>query len=118
MRQYQKGLFCKARDDTGSHFFRCQNAIYALGTAIFFLQADGLIHQMRYRLAVALKQRAVIDPVFRGRLAKRAIAGLARTGASMTNGSGDYVVAFSTAENTGSPSGTPTTRCTPPPEWM
>jgi D-aminopeptidase len=32
------------------------------------------------------------------RLAKRAIAGLARTGASMSNGSGDYVVAFSTAE--------------------
>ena len=31
------------------------------------------------------------------RLARRAIAGLARTGASMTNGSGDYVIAFSTA---------------------
>ena len=33
------------------------------------------------------------------RLAKRAIAGLARTGASMTNGSGDYVIAFSTADS-------------------
>jgi len=32
------------------------------------------------------------------RLAKRGLAGLARTGASMTNGSGDYVIAFSTAE--------------------
>ena len=32
------------------------------------------------------------------RLAKRGLAGLARTGASMTNGSGDYVVTFSTAE--------------------
>jgi D-aminopeptidase len=32
------------------------------------------------------------------RLAVRAIAGLARTGAAMTNGSGDYVIAFSTAE--------------------
>ena len=32
------------------------------------------------------------------RLAARAIAGLARTGAAMTNGSGDYVLAFSTAE--------------------
>ncbi len=31
------------------------------------------------------------------RLAKRAIAGLARTGASMSNGSGDYVIAFSNA---------------------
>jgi D-aminopeptidase len=31
------------------------------------------------------------------RLASRALVGLARTGASMTNGSGDYVIAFSTA---------------------
>jgi D-aminopeptidase len=30
------------------------------------------------------------------RLARRALAGLARTGASMSNGSGDYVIAFST----------------------
>jgi len=33
------------------------------------------------------------------RLAARAIVGLARTGSSMTNGSGDYVIAFSTAES-------------------
>ncbi len=32
------------------------------------------------------------------RMAKRGLAGLARTGASMSNGSGDYVIAFSTAE--------------------
>jgi D-aminopeptidase len=31
------------------------------------------------------------------RLAERALAGLARTGSIMSNGSGDYVVAFSTA---------------------
>lgn len=31
------------------------------------------------------------------RIAKRGLAGLARTGASMSNGSGDYVIAFSTA---------------------
>ncbi len=30
------------------------------------------------------------------RLARRALAGLARTGSSMTNGSGDYVIAFTT----------------------
>ena len=30
------------------------------------------------------------------RLARRALAGVARTGSSMTNGSGDYVIAFST----------------------
>jgi len=29
-------------------------------------------------------------------LARRALAGMARTGASMANGSGDYVIAFST----------------------
>jgi D-aminopeptidase len=32
------------------------------------------------------------------RLAKRGLAGLARTGASMSNGSGEYVIAFSSAE--------------------
>ena len=32
------------------------------------------------------------------RLARRGLAGLARTGASMSHGSGDYVIAFSTAE--------------------
>lgn len=33
------------------------------------------------------------------RLAKRGLAGLARTGASMSNGSGDYAIAFSAAED-------------------
>lgn len=33
------------------------------------------------------------------RLANRALTGLARTGSSMTNGSGDYVISFTTAEN-------------------
>jgi D-aminopeptidase len=33
------------------------------------------------------------------RLARRALAGLARTGAAMANGSGDYAIAFSTAES-------------------
>jgi D-aminopeptidase len=32
------------------------------------------------------------------RLGKRAMAGLARTGSSLSNGSGDYVISFSTAE--------------------
>jgi len=39
---------------------------------------------------------APLSPRNLERLAKRAIAGLARTGAAMTNGSGDYVIAFST----------------------
>jgi D-aminopeptidase len=33
------------------------------------------------------------------RLASRALLGLARTGSPMSNGSGDYVIAFSTAES-------------------
>ncbi|MCP5382343.1 MAG: P1 family peptidase [Kordiimonadaceae bacterium] len=33
------------------------------------------------------------------RLGERALTGLARTGSSMTNGSGDYVISFSTAES-------------------
>lgn len=33
------------------------------------------------------------------RLARRALLGLGRTGATMSNGSGDYVIAFSTAES-------------------
>lgn len=33
------------------------------------------------------------------RLARRAFLGIARTGSPMTNGSGDYAIAFSTAEN-------------------
>jgi len=33
------------------------------------------------------------------RLGERALTGLARTGSSMSNGSGDYVIAFSTAES-------------------
>ncbi|MEE9229088.1 MAG: P1 family peptidase, partial [Acidobacteriota bacterium] len=33
------------------------------------------------------------------RLASRALAGMARTGASFSNGSGDYVIAFTTARS-------------------
>ena len=33
------------------------------------------------------------------RLATRAFAGMARTGASFSNGSGDYAIAFSTAKS-------------------
>ena len=41
------------------------------------------------------------------RLAARAIMGLARTGSSASNGSGDYVIAFSTAETVRRRSGAP-----------
>ncbi|HUP90401.1 MAG TPA: P1 family peptidase [Longimicrobiales bacterium] len=42
---------------------------------------------------------APIDARNLERLAKRAIVGLARTGSSMSNGSGDFVIAFSTADS-------------------
>ncbi len=41
---------------------------------------------------------APLEPRNLERLAKRALLGLARTGSPMTNGSGDYVISFSTAE--------------------
>jgi D-aminopeptidase len=37
------------------------------------------------------------------RLARRALAGLARTGSSMSNGSGDYVIAFATPQGAAKP---------------
>jgi D-aminopeptidase len=40
---------------------------------------------------------APLDPSALRRLANRALTGLARTGSDMSNGSGDYVIAFSTA---------------------
>jgi D-aminopeptidase len=42
---------------------------------------------------------APLDPRNLERLARRALTGLARTGSTMSNGSGDYVLAFSTAES-------------------
>ncbi len=42
---------------------------------------------------------APLDPRNLERLAQRALVGLARTGATMSNGSGDYVIAFSTAQS-------------------
>lgn len=46
---------------------------------------------------IAVATDAPIDARNLKRLAARAIAGLARTGSSMSNGSGDFVIAFSTA---------------------
>jgi D-aminopeptidase len=54
-------------------------------------RADGSI-------MIVLATDAPLDARNLDRIARRALSGLARTGASMTNGSGDYVIAFSTAE--------------------
>ncbi len=53
-------------------------------------RADGSI-------MIVLATDAPVDARNLDRVARRALSGLARTGASMTNGSGDYVIAFSTA---------------------
>src|SRR5207245_4097785 len=50
---------------------------------------------------VVVATDAPLDPRQLGRLARRAGLGLARVGASMAHGSGDYVIAFSTV--TGKP---------------
>ena len=49
------------------------------------------------------------------RLAARAMLGLARTGASGSNGSGDYVLAFSTAEEVRRRMSPPAAGAAPPP---
>jgi D-aminopeptidase len=52
-------------------------------------RADGSI-------MIVLATDAPVDARNLDRIARRALSGLARTGATMTNGSGDYVIAFST----------------------
>lgn len=53
-------------------------------------------------IMIVVATDAPLDARLLDRLAKRAITGLARTGSSMSNGSGDYVIAFSTARQPGS----------------
>lgn len=48
-------------------------------------------------IMIVVATDAPLDARNLDRLAARALGGLARTGATMTNGSGDYVIAFSTA---------------------
>jgi D-aminopeptidase len=47
---------------------------------------------------IVLATDAPLESASLRRLAARAISGMARAGASLSNGSGDYVIAFSTAE--------------------
>ena len=50
-------------------------------------------------IMIVVATDAPLDARNLDRLALRAITGLARTGSSMSNGSGDFVIAFSTAES-------------------
>lgn len=54
-------------------------------------------------IIVVVATDAPLDHLRLTRLANRALTGLARTGTSMSNGSGDYVIAFSTRQLTARP---------------
>ena len=63
------------------------------------LAAAAPVHEDRAdgSVMIVVATDAPLDARNLDRVARRALSGLARTGASMTNGSGDYVIAFSTA---------------------
>ena len=65
----------------------------------YYLKEDLGDHSADGSIMIVLATDAPLSDRNLRRLAKRGLAGLARTGASMSNGSGDYVIAFSTAED-------------------
>lgn len=69
----------------------------ALGRYIFGRQLEGPRDRGDGSIMIVVATDAPLDARGLERLANRALLGLARTGATMTNGSGDYVIAFSTA---------------------
>jgi D-aminopeptidase len=68
-----------------------------LGRYIFQPQLQGPRDRGDGSVMIVVATDAPLDTRNLERLATRALVGLARTGATMTNGSGDYVIAFSTA---------------------
>jgi D-aminopeptidase len=66
-----------------------------LGTYAF----KNLVERGDGSIMIVVATDAPIDARNLDRLAQRAITGLARTGSSMSDGSGDFVIAFSTAES-------------------
>lgn len=54
---------------------------------------------------IVVATNAPLDARQLKRLARRALVGMARTGSTFSNGSGDYVIAFSTAPEFRSPTG-------------
>lgn len=69
----------------------------ALGRYFLQSQLEGPRDRGDGSIMMIVATDAPLDARNLERLASRALVGLARTGASMTNGSGDYVIAFSTA---------------------
>jgi D-aminopeptidase len=60
---------------------------------------DNLLNNVDGSCMMVVATDAPLDNRNLGRLAKRAFLGLAKTGGIASNGSGDYVIAFSTAES-------------------
>jgi len=63
----------------------------------YYLQGEGGRGMGDGSIIIVIATDAPLDHRQLDRLGRRALAGLARTGSSMSNGSGDYVIAFSTA---------------------
>lgn len=68
-------------------------------------EADGGADDGDGSIMIVVATDAPLDARTLDRLATRALIGLGRTGAPMTNGSGDYVIAFSTAPSARRPQG-------------
>lgn len=62
---------------------------------------------------IVIATDAALDSRQLGRLARRTFAGMARTGASFSHGSGDYAFAFSTARGEGAKGGIPDAELSP-----
>src|SRR6266566_1863409 len=62
----------------------------------YYLQGEGGRGMGDGSIIIVVATDAPLDHRQLERLGRRALAGLARTGSSMSNGSGDYVIAFST----------------------
>ena len=74
----------------------------------YYLRPPGRTGSGDGSIVVVVATDAPLDYRQLERMGRRALAGIARTGSSFSNGSGDYVIAFST--NRARPSGSPTVR--------
>ncbi len=71
------------------------------GIPVGKLIADNLVEKkVDGSICIVVATDAPLNPLQLERVAKRAIMGLARTGATANNGSGDFVIAFSTTRKT------------------
>jgi D-aminopeptidase len=65
----------------------------------YYMRREGKSERSDGSIVIVVATDAPLSDRNLVRLARRALGGLARTGAALSNGSGDYVIAFSTHEN-------------------